>query len=135
MKNYGKNHQFKFYSIMIFLFLVLNCSTKKYVIYNAVTGTVVDFENGKPLKDVKIFVDKFASNDFDTIKTNQKGYFFIDGFQSSYKYLNMQAKVSYNYHIEKSGYKTKIVTIKNLIYSKDHKLDTIKLKEIILTRE
>lgn len=120
---------------MIFLFLVLNCSTKKYVIYNAVTGTVIDFENGKPLKDVKIFVDKFASNDFDTIKTNQEGYFFIDGFQSSYKYLNMQAKVSYSYHIEKSGYKTKIVTIKNLIYSKDNKLDTIKLKEIILTKE
>ena len=70
---------------------------------------------------MKIFVDKFASNDFDTMKINHKGYFCIDRFQSSYKYLNMQAKVSYNYHIEKSGYKTKIVNIKNIIYSKDKK--------------
>ncbi|GEM_PF-1373800 len=135
MKSNRTKKKFNIYLIIFFVFFVLNCTTKKYVIYNAVSGTVVDSINGKPLKDVKIFVDKLASNNFDTIKTDGQGYFFIDGFQSSYKYLNMQAKVSYYYHIEKPGYKKKIVYVKSLIFTKDNKLDTLELKKINLIRE
>lgn len=53
MKSIRTKKKFNIYLIIFFVFFVLNCTTKKYVIYNAVSGTVVDSINGKPLKDVK----------------------------------------------------------------------------------
>jgi len=116
------------------LFLV-SCSNKNVVVYNAVKGCVISSKDHKPIEEVKIYVNKGASNDFGIIRTNEKGIFFIEGLELPYKYLHDQRNLSFNYYLEKSGYKKKIIYIKNLKETKKNKLDTINLGEVFLDPE
>ncbi|TDW51758.1 hypothetical protein EV144_101435 [Flavobacterium sp. 270] len=122
--------------IVLLIFIIIGCSNKKYTIYNAVTGRVVSSKDKKPIEDAKIYVKKYSSNNFDTIKTLKDGTFFIDGLELPYKYLHYQLNLSYDYCIEKSGYTKKIITIKNLKEANNNnnnnKLDTIDLGNIYL---
>ncbi|WP_027388594.1 carboxypeptidase regulatory-like domain-containing protein [Chryseobacterium gregarium] len=121
--------------LYIFCFLlIVNCSEKKYVIYNAVKGNVIDAHNRQPVKDAKVFVNKSSSNAFDTLITDSKGNFFIDGLELPYQHLHDQINVSPDYFIEKSGYLTKKITVQNLKKSKNNKLDTIDLGNISLEK-
>lgn len=113
----------------LFLF---SCSNKNFVIYNAVKGSVISSKDHKPIKEVKIYVSKGSSNDFGIVNTNEKGIFFVEGLELPYKYSHDQRNLSFNYYIEKSGYKKKVIYIKNLKETKDNKLDTINLGEVYL---
>jgi hypothetical protein len=118
--------------VLISAILLINCSNNKYVIYNAIKGIVLSSEDKKPIKDVRIYVTKGCSNDFGILNTDENGSFFIDGLKFPYKYLHDQLNLSYDYHFEKSGYKEKIITIKNLKMTKKNELDTIDLGKIYL---
>lgn len=123
------------YIELIFLitcFFLFSCSNKNVVIYNAVKGSVISSKDHKPIKEVKIYVTRGSSNDFGVINTNEKGVFFIEGLELPYKYLHDQRNLSFDYYIEKPGYKKKVIYIKNLKETKDNKLDTINLGEVYL---
>lgn len=113
-------------------FFLLSCHDKNYVIYNAVQGKVVSAIDKKPIKNAKIYVRKGTSNDFGFVHTTENGTFFIEGLELNYKYLHNQRNLSYDYSIEKSGYKKKVINIKNLKETKNNKLDTIDLGDIYL---
>jgi hypothetical protein len=120
---------------------ITGCTKKHYVIYNAVKGKIYSYEN-KPLSNVKIYVNKFSSNAFDTIITKKDGYFFIDGLElklspnyGNFKYNQIHKRVTYTYFIEKTGYKKRIIDIKNFERSNNNKLDTIDLGIIYLEKE
>lgn len=123
------------YSRLIFIItcaFLLSCSNKNYVIYNSIKGKVVSSLDNKPIKDAKIYVDKGSSNDFGVINTAEDGTFFIEGLELPYKYLHDQQNLSFYYFIEKSGYKKRVINIKNLKKTTNNKLDTIDLGEIYL---
>jgi hypothetical protein len=118
--------------LLIICFLLTNCSSKNFVIYNAIKGIVLSSEDSKPIKNVKIYVIKGCSNDFGSMNTKENGTFFIDGLKLPYKYLHDQQNLSYNYFIEKSGYKKKSIYVKKLNETKSNALDTIDLGIIYL---
>lgn len=123
------------YNRLIFIItctFLLNCSNKNYVIYNSIEGTVMSSLDNKPIKYARIYVNKYSSNNFDTITTNIEGHFFIDGLELPRKYLHYQSNLSYDYFVEKQGYKKKKIIIKNLKETVNNKLDTINLGEIYL---
>lgn len=120
---------------VITCFFLISCSNKNYVIYNAVKGCVVSSKDQTPIKGVKIYVTKGSANDFGTVSTTENGTFFIEGSELPYRYLHDQINLSFNYYIEKSGYKKKLINIKNLKETKDNKLDTINLGKIYLDPE
>ncbi|WP_443937639.1 hypothetical protein [Pedobacter sp. MW01-1-1] len=124
----------KFFICLLFIPAIISCN-KKYVIYNAVKGNLLSSNNHKPIKDAKIYVAKFSSNNFDTIRTSANGSFFIDGLELTRKYLNEQLNLSYEYNIEKHGFKKKTIIIKNLKETSKNKLDTIDLGNIYLEKE
>jgi hypothetical protein len=129
-----KNIQIKLILIITCLLLV-KCSNKNYVIYNAVKGIVMSSEDTKPIKNVKIYVIKGCSNDFGFLNTNANGTFFIDGLKLPYKYLHDQRNLSFDYFIEKSGYKKKSIYVKKLNKIKNNVIDTIDLGIIYLEPE
>jgi hypothetical protein len=129
-----KNVYIKLIFIITFFFL-FSCSSRNYVIYNAIEGKVVSSKDQKPIEGAKIYVNKGSSNDFGIINTTKNGTFFIEGLELPYKYLHDQLNLSFDYFIEKPGFKKKVINIKNLKETNNNKLDTIDLGEIYLEPE
>lgn len=75
---------------------MLLCSSKTYVSYNAVKRKVLSSNNNNPVKDVKIYVNRGATNYSGIIHTSVSGAFFIDGLKLPYKYLHRQLNLSSN---------------------------------------
>ncbi len=114
---------------LILFIIVLGCRKQKYVIMNSYQGRVLSKKDNNPILNAKIYVDKFAFNAFDTIETDCKGYFLIDGFEMPYKYLKYQNSVSPYIYVEKEGYIRDSFSIGKV---NNVKLDTIDVGDFYL---
>lgn len=122
----------RYLKILVTIFLLLfSCKEQQYVISNAVKGRVISISK-IPINGVTIYVDKFSSNAFE-VKTDKDGFFIYTGLKMPYKYLNMQNRISNEFHIEKEGYKNKIIYVQNL-RGMGMVMDTINLGDIYLEK-
>ncbi|RQO29727.1 hypothetical protein DBR32_14160 [Taibaiella sp. KBW10] len=90
------------------------CISRQYLLIEPVKGKIVSSSDKTPLDNVKIYVDKNAFNAFDTISTKNDGNFFVGKLTvNNYKDMHLQRQVSYNFFIEKKGFKKVMIDVRN----------------------
>lgn len=98
---------------LLLILLTSSCKSRQYLLIEPVKGKVVSSADKKPVAEVKVYVDRNAFNAFDTVSTNAAGTFFVDKMTvRNYKDMHLQNEVSYNFFIEKEGYKKVMIDVR-----------------------
>lgn len=113
-----------FFTIICFL----GC-TREYIVMPNVKGRVYSKVDKKPINGVEFFVSKFAINNFDTIKTDEKGRFLVFGwFENSHSNVRKYAPIVQQVFFLKKDQTYKYINVKKYYNKEDYnKKDTIDL--------
>nr|WP_162988869.1 carboxypeptidase-like regulatory domain-containing protein [Pedobacter schmidteae] len=110
----------KTYAMWMVVLFISSCKSGEYLLIESVKGRAVSSLDKKPIGGVKIYVDKNAFNAFDTVLTDDKGRFEIQGMKvKDYKDLKLQKDVSYLFFIEKEGFQQRVIDIRDFKSIKD----------------
>ena len=102
-----------FFPLVITMALVTSCAMRKE--YKSFTGRVVEYGSGKPIPEAKVVLHYFndlpglggGSSPYDTVVTDQDGYFFADGREHSPWELKVYSRDS-NYYDARFGSSTTV---------------------------
>ncbi|CAA0223772.1 hypothetical protein [Tenacibaculum maritimum] len=122
----------KTYIYLLFFLFFISCNST-YTLIESIDGTIYDKKTNIPIKGVIIYTDSFAFNFFGKIKTNKKGFFFINNMKTKDydSYYTARKNISYKLFFESKGYAKDAIDLRE--YNYDKKLDSIKLGKIYLT--
>lgn len=102
----------KTYIFWILILFTSACKNREYLLIEAVKGRVISSADKKPIAGVRIYLEKSAFNAFDTLRTDKYGSFFVDKMTVSDYNMRQQRNISYNFVIEKTGFKKAVIDVR-----------------------